>query len=62
MNIANKQRIKARIAKAEKARSDAWNFADLQFPREDWYYEVQNGDTLLGYIDWVIGKLESLGA
>ena len=35
MNVANKQRIKARI---------------------------QNGDTLLGYIDWVIGKLESLGA
>ena len=59
----NKNRIKARIAKAEKARSgDAWNFADPQFPREDWQYEVQNGDTLLGYIDWVIGKLESLGA
>ena len=62
MNITNKKRVKARIVQAEEARGNAWRFADPQFPPEDWKHEVQNGDTLLGYIDWVIAKLESLGA
>ena len=26
---------------------------------EDWVYEVNNGDTLLGYRDWVDHKIES---
>lgn len=29
------------------------------FPPEDWRYEVANGDTELGYHDWVEHKLES---
>ena len=28
------------------------------FPRSDWQYEVQNGDTNLGYDEWLDHKLE----
>lgn len=31
---------------------DVWASVD-RYPREDWCYEVQNGDTNLGYWDWV---------
>jgi hypothetical protein len=30
-----------------------------EYPREDWKYDVVNGDTILGYWDWVIHNLES---
>jgi hypothetical protein len=29
------------------------------FPIEDWRYEVANGDTLLGYEEWVAHKREA---
>lgn len=29
------------------------------YPLKDWQYEVANGDTRLGYSDWVEAKLES---
>jgi len=29
-----------------------------KFPREDWQYEVANGDTPLGYWEWVEAQLE----
>ena len=32
---------------------------DPDYPLEDWKYEVQNGDTRLGYHDWVDHKKES---
>ena len=38
---------------AGDAASDVWG-EDDRFPREDWIYEVQNGNTSLGYWDWVI--------
>lgn len=28
-------------------------------PVEDWQYEVANGDTRLGYWDWVAAQLEA---
>ena len=28
------------------------------FPAEDWMYEAGNGDTRLGYWDWVVNKLQ----
>lgn len=31
------------------------------YPWSDWQYEVTNGDTKLGYADWLQGKLESEG-
>ena len=29
----------------------------LRFPIEDWQYEVANGDTWLGYAEWLAAKL-----
>ncbi len=28
-----------------------------EFPSKDWAYEVSNGDTRLGYWDWVVIKM-----
>lgn len=36
---------------------DIWSEHD-GFPREDWMYEVANGDTVSGYIDWVNNQIE----
>lgn len=32
---------------------------DPEYPKEDWEYEVANGDTRLGYQDWVSHQRES---
>jgi hypothetical protein len=32
---------------------------DARFPKEDWYTEVRNGDTLLGYNEWLLHKTEA---
>ena len=37
---------------------DVWREI-AKYPREDWRYEVGNGDTNLGYWDWVIHQWES---
>jgi hypothetical protein len=29
------------------------------FPKQDWQYDVTNGDTVLGYVDWVAHNFES---
>jgi hypothetical protein len=29
-----------------------------QYPRADWQTEVENGDTVAGYVDWVSSQLE----
>ena len=31
---------------------------DERFPMSDWRYEVGEGDTLLGYADWVANQRE----
>lgn len=28
------------------------------FPIEDWQYEVRNGDTYLGYAEWVAHRID----
>lgn len=33
--------------------------AHADYPVEDWQYEVANGDTRLGYWDWVTNKTEN---
>lgn len=38
---------------------DVWAVDDERYPRSDWKYEVQNGDTNFGYHDWLIHKIES---
>lgn len=30
----------------------------LSYPKSDWQYEVKNGDTCLGYADWVSHSAE----
>jgi len=36
-----------------------WDGECAEFPREDWEYEVRNGDTRLGYWEWAAhNKLE----
>jgi len=30
-----------------------------KFPIEDWQYEVRCGDTMLGYVDWVMHNLDA---
>ena len=30
-----------------------------RFPVEDWRYDVTNGDTRLGYLDWLEHNMES---
>jgi hypothetical protein len=34
-------------------------YEDDEFPISDWRYDVANGDTKLGYIDWVLHNIES---
>jgi hypothetical protein len=29
-----------------------------RFPRADWKYEVENGDTSLGYVEWVNNQIQ----
>lgn len=40
-----------------KKERDPWG-ETKEHPREDWRYEVANGDTNLGYWDWVDHKVE----
>lgn len=39
-----------------------WNYDNPhpEFIIEDWQYEVQNRDTILGYNEWVVHKHESI--
>lgn len=34
---------------------DRWGECD-QYPRSNWEYEVDNGDTVAGYWDWVVSQ------
>lgn len=34
-------------------------FISDRYPHGDWVYEVDNGDTLLGYFDWIEHKTEA---
>ena len=38
---------------------DLWG-THPQYPRTDWRYEVENGDTMLGYWEWVMCKLDEV--
>lgn len=38
---------------------DYWQSESDQYPKSDWKYEVENGDTLSGYWDWLRAKLEA---
>ena len=38
---------------------DLWG-THPQYPRTEWRYEVENGDTMLGYWEWVMCKLDEV--
>lgn len=40
------------------ATGSAWD-SDPEYPLEDWQYEVANGDTVLGYQDWLKAQKEA---
>ncbi len=43
---------------AKYSSGDAWG-QHPDYPREDWQYDVSNGDTRLGYWEWVLHNVES---
>ena len=47
--------LKARKKKAEKVNEggEHWTRTSFIHPIEDWQYELQNGDTRLGYAEWL---------
>lgn len=52
--------LKNRLKEAQWSKKNArWEYADEIYTRDDWKSEVANGDTQLGYFDWVIHNLES---
>lgn len=53
----------ARLYKEAQAlqKDDLWNDFD-EYPRTDWKYEVANGDTNLGYWEWVFHRIEAESA
>ena len=48
----------ATLNEAEASSANVWE-DDPAYPSADWLYEVTNGDTRLGYLDWVAGKKEA---
>lgn len=38
-----------------------WTLDDDEFPVDDWKYEVNNGDTRLGYHHWLADRKEAAG-
>ena len=42
-----------------RAKENASQEENKQYPRKDWKYAVANDDTQLGYWDWVIHNLEN---
>jgi len=38
-----------------------FDLGNEDYPLEDWKYQVANGDTILGYVDWVCHQVESEG-
>ena len=45
-----------------ESNKEASDYLINNFTREDWKYQVQNGDTVLGYADWCYHRLEMEGA
>jgi len=45
-------------ANTPPSRPDPW-VEDPEYPVSDWQYDVQNGDTRLGYPDWVLHQQEA---
>jgi hypothetical protein len=47
------------MLKARRIRNVKIGLEDLEYPKADWQYDVANGDTKLGYVDWVLHNIES---
>ena len=60
---ADRDALTNAIRTAEVAALVVENGGDLwgvhpKYPKSDWKYEVENGDTMLGYWEWALCKLE----
>ena len=42
-----------RVLEGRPLTEEEWVAAEKRFPRDDWRYEVWNGDTVLGYAEWL---------
>ena len=42
-----------RLLEGPPLTEEEWAAAEKRFPRDDWRYEVGNGDTVLGYAEWL---------
>ena len=42
-----------RVLEGPPLTEEEWAAAEKRFPRDDWRYEVGNGDTVLGYAEWL---------
>ena len=42
-----------RLLEGPPLTKEEWAAAEKRFPRDDWRYEVGNGDTVLGYAEWL---------
>jgi hypothetical protein len=53
------KKISKKKAQANRVSLVKKGIEDEEYPMEDWKYDVANGDTKLGYIDWVLHNIES---
>lgn len=58
--MANAVRTELVESLVERCGGDLWG-ACSEYPKEDWQYEVSNGDTVLGYWEWVVSQAEADG-
>lgn len=49
----------ARVAGCVKDEKEEPLSDEERFPKSDWQYEVSNGDTALGYVEWVAHRKEA---
>lgn len=60
--VVNRQRSGASQPTAPPAKVEevsSWDIDDDKYPRSDWKYEVNNGDTQLGYHEWLMHTREA---
>jgi hypothetical protein len=60
--VVNRQRGKTTSTANPPVKVDevsSWDIDDDKYPRSDWKYEVNNGDTQLGYHEWLMHMREA---
>jgi hypothetical protein len=55
-NKRQREPLSKKVQRVLRARE---GLEDKKYPLADWKYDVANGDTKLGYADWVLHNIES---